>query len=131
MRSTAVSRCESGAFAVLFDKALRPTRRGECRTWPGKDDTHGEFVSQIIQVVGSLLVLSGFALAQWGVLDQKSLRYLMVNTLGSGTLAINATYESQWGFLLLEGVWAIVSVISLSAVLRRRKALKRSSGSNA
>lgn len=75
-------------------------------------------MSQLIQVIGSLLVLAGFALAQWGFLDQKSIRYLVLNTIGSATLAVNAVFESQWGFLLLEGVWAIVSAISLIGVLR-------------
>lgn len=83
-------------------------------------------MSQIIQVIGSLFILSGFALAQWGILDQKSLRYLIVNLVGSATLAVNAYYEAQWGFLLLEGVWAIVSAFSLVGVLRRRVAAKSS-----
>lgn len=80
--------------------------------------------SQIIQVIGSLCILSGFALAQWGILDQKSLRYLIVNLVGSTVLSVNAIYEQQWGFLLLEGVWAIVSAFSLIGVLRRRAAAK-------
>ena len=70
-----------------------------------------------IQVTGSLLVLAGFALAQWGILDQKSLRYLILNAAGSTVLAINAIFEQQWGFLLLEGVWAIVSAVSLVLVV--------------
>jgi len=70
-----------------------------------------------IQVTGSLLVLAGFALAQWGILDQKSLRYLILNAVGSTVLAINAVFERQWGFLLLEGVWAIVSAVSLLLVV--------------
>lgn len=83
-------------------------------------------MSQIIQVIGSLFILSGFALAQWGILDQKSRRYLIVNLVGSATLAVNAYYEVQWGFLLLEGVWAIVSAFSLVGVLRRQVAAKSS-----
>ncbi|MGN6126951.1 MAG: CBU_0592 family membrane protein [Humibacter sp.] len=72
----------------------------------------------VIQIIGSLLVLAGFALAQWGVLDPKSVWYLVVNVVGSGILAVNAVFEGQWGFLLLEGVWAIVSLVSLIGVLR-------------
>jgi hypothetical protein len=72
----------------------------------------------IIQISGSLLVLAGFALAQWGVLDLKSRRYLVLNTAGSAVLAVDAVFEQQWGFLMLEGVWAIVSAIGLIAVLR-------------
>jgi hypothetical protein len=40
--------------------------------------------------------------------------------IGSGVLAVDAVVEAQWGFLLLEGVWAIVSLVSLVGVLRLR-----------
>lgn len=51
-----------------------------------------------------MLVLAGFAAAQRGLLDQKSRRYLVLNLIGSGILAVDAVVEQQWGFLLLEGV---------------------------
>ena len=81
-------------------------------------------MSQLVQIVGSLLVLAGFSLAQRGVLDQKSRRYLIVNLVGSALLAGDAIVEAQWGFLLLEGAWALISLWSLigrlwSPTLRR------------
>lgn len=85
-------------------------------------------MSQLVQILGSLLVLAGFALAQWGYLDQKALSYLVLNTVGSAVLAVNAVLEAQWGFLLLEGVWAIVSAISLIGVLRNRWAVDSGAG---
>jgi len=51
---------------------------------------------------------------------QKSLRYLILNVVGSTVLAVDAVIERQWGFLLLEGVWAIVSAVSMITVLRGR-----------
>jgi hypothetical protein len=82
-------------------------------------------MSQLVQIVGSLLVLAGFALAQRGVLDQKSRRYLIANLFGSALLAGDAIAEAQWGFLLLEGVWAVVSLVSLAAVLRLEALLRK------
>lgn len=72
-----------------------------------------------IQIAGSVLILAGFALAQLGVLDVRSVRYLVLNVVGSAVLAVDAAFGRQWGFLLLEGVWAIVSAAGLIAVLRR------------
>ena len=92
------------------------------RTRPGEDDAPvGCVVRQMIQIAGSLLVLAGFALSQWGVLDPRSRRYLTLNAVGSAILAVDALETGQWGFLLLEGVWAIVSTVGLVRVLRGRR----------
>jgi len=75
-------------------------------------------VDQLIQLAGSALILIAFAGAQTGRLNQKSRRYLLANALGSAVLAVEAAYYRQWGFLLLEGAWAIISVLGMvSAVL--------------
>jgi hypothetical protein len=74
---------------------------------------------QILQLVGALLVLAGFTLAQLRILDPQSLAYLIVNSVGAAILAALALEERQWGFLLLEGVWTLVSVAGLVNRLRR------------
>jgi protein-S-isoprenylcysteine O-methyltransferase Ste14 len=76
--------------------------------------------SQIIQIVGALLVLAGFAGAQFGRLSPHSVSYLVLNLVGSAILAVLAAADRQYGFLLLEGVWAVVSLYGLAAVLRGR-----------
>jgi hypothetical protein len=70
-------------------------------------------VDQVIQVVGALLILTGYAASQFGKLNQHSLTYLLLNAIGSAILAVLGYIERQWGFFLLEGVWALVSVWGL------------------
>ncbi|GAA1819178.1 hypothetical protein GCM10009682_44760 [Luedemannella flava] len=79
-------------------------------------------MSEIFQIVGALLVLAGFTAAQLGRLNPRSVGYLVVNILGAGVLAVVAALDHDWGFLLLEGTWAIVSTASLLGVLRREAA---------
>jgi hypothetical protein len=75
-------------------------------------------MDQVIQVLGSLLILAAFAASQRGALDQSSRTYLVLNLVGSAVLAVLAAYERQLGFLLLETCWALVSGWSLIQQLR-------------
>ncbi|MGH2533500.1 MAG: CBU_0592 family membrane protein [Thermomicrobiales bacterium] len=77
-------------------------------------------MEQVLQVIGALMLLAGFALAQFHVLDQRSTTYLVLNFVGSTLLAVLAYIERQWGFFLLEGVWSIVSIWGLIAHARGR-----------
>jgi hypothetical protein len=68
----------------------------------------------VVQVLGSLLILGAFVTALLGRLNQESYPYLMVNALGSAMLTVTAIISLEWGFILLEGVWAIASVGSIA-----------------
>lgn len=70
-------------------------------------------MEQVVQVLGSLLILVPFVLVQAGRLTTTARVYLALNLLGSGILAADAAHGRQWGFLLLEGVWALVSGYAL------------------
>ncbi|TXG98032.1 MAG: hypothetical protein E6R08_05465 [Nevskiaceae bacterium] len=73
---------------------------------------------QLISLIGALLILAGFALQQLGRWKADDAAYLWTNLLGSATLTVIAWIERQWGFLLMEGVWALVSAWSLLKRLR-------------
>jgi hypothetical protein len=75
-------------------------------------------VDQLVQIIGALLILAAFAAVQFERMRPDSRVYLALNLVGSVILAVLAWFEHQWGFLLLEGVWAIVSAWGLAAALR-------------
>ena len=74
---------------------------------------------QVASILGALLILAPFAAVQFGRLAPSSVAYQALNLLGSGILAAIALHDRQYGFLLLEGTWAIVSLWGLLKVLRR------------
>jgi len=75
-------------------------------------------MDQIIQLAGAILILVAFIAAQRGAMSPQSVVYLVLNLIGSAILAVLAAIDSNWGFLLLEGVWAVVSAWGLAQVLR-------------
>jgi hypothetical protein len=73
-------------------------------------------VDQVIQIVGALLILAAFTAVQVERMRPDSRLYLALNLAGSAILAVLAVIGQQWGFVLLEGVWAIVSAWGLVSI---------------
>jgi hypothetical protein len=65
------------------------------------------------QILGSLLILAAFVLTVMGRIVQDSYFYLVANAVGSAILGVTAVIRREWGFILLEGVWALVSLGSI------------------
>lgn len=78
-------------------------------------------MDQTFQIVGALLILIAYGLGQRRLLDVNSMTYLLLNLAGSLILAILAALDRQWGFLLLEGVWAL---LSLWGIMTRNKKIE-------
>jgi hypothetical protein len=75
-------------------------------------------VVQAISVIGALLILGAFAanLLQW--MNTSNLWYSLLNFVGSAILLVVAVLDQQFGFILLEGAWALVSLWGIIAALQ-------------
>ena len=78
-------------------------------------------MTQVISIIGSIIILSAYGAGQAKLMSTSSLLYAVLNLIGSGILAVIAVIESQWGFLLVEGVWSLISLASVVNILRTRK----------
>lgn len=75
-------------------------------------------MAQLLQILGALLILAAYALAQFRLLETDTYPYLLLNLIGSAILGVLAAMERQWGFLLLEAVWALVSLWGILTRMR-------------
>jgi hypothetical protein len=70
-------------------------------------------MDQVIQVAGAIIILIAYSAGLTGRWSTDSLPYLILNLVGSIILTVLAAISSNWGFLLLEGVWSIVTAWQL------------------
>jgi hypothetical protein len=70
-------------------------------------------LEQLVSLVGAALVLAAYAGLQSGRLDRESAAFCLMNFVGSGLLTWIAVVDRRAGFILLEGLWALLSLIPL------------------
>jgi len=83
---------------------------------------------QLTSVAGAILILLPFAASQLGRLSTQTLTYQILNLVGSAALTTVAVIERQYGFILLEGSWAMISVAGLVRVLTARESAPQTPG---
>ena len=78
-----------------------------------------EILIQASALIGALLIVGAFAALQRGLTTSTSPAYLWANLVGSSLLAVVAIIDRRMGFILLETVWAGVSLWSIVRPARR------------
>lgn len=76
-------------------------------------------MEQAISIAGALLILGAYAANQFAILDRRDRTYNLLNLVGAVVLTVIAFRGRQWGFVLMESVWAVVSIPPLFGVIRR------------
>jgi hypothetical protein len=72
-------------------------------------------MDQVVSFVGALLILGAYAANTYGWLGRQHRLYHVLNLVGAGVLTVVAWRAAQWGFVLLEGVWTLLSLPPLLA----------------
>ncbi|MGH7268235.1 MAG: CBU_0592 family membrane protein [Candidatus Rokuibacteriota bacterium] len=70
-------------------------------------------MEQILALAGALLILAAYAGNQYGLLDRRDVLYNAMNLVGAVILTAVAYRARLWGFVLLEGVWSILTIVPL------------------
>lgn len=65
---------------------------------------------QLVSLAGAALILAAYLALQRGWLPREDRRYNALNFVGSALLAWVAVGDGNWGFIVLEGAWALLSL---------------------
>ena len=80
---------------------------------------------QILSFIAAMLILVAYIGHQARRVDSSRIPYNLANAAGGAVLAWAALHPLQWGFLVLEGTWCVVSIISLLRALTVSRAENR------
>ena len=75
----------------------------------------------IIGISGMVLILFAFFMNQTNRWKNSSLSYDLINLIGSVFLIIYAIPPRAWPFIILNGVWAFVSLRDVITDLRKKR----------
>lgn len=78
-------------------------------------------VVEVLGWVGALVVLAAYALFSLGRLPNGPL-YQVLNLVGGACVAVNVASHGAWPSTIVNGIWAVIAVVVLAGMLRRRRA---------
>ena len=73
---------------------------------------------QAVSIVGAVVILAAFAANQLGWISPSQLLYAGANLLGAAILTVVAVLDEQVGFIVLQGAWALVSLVGIATIMR-------------
>jgi hypothetical protein len=77
-------------------------------------------ILQVVSFVAAMVILVAYVGHQTRRMDSNGVAYNVMNAVGSGVLTYVAFRPFQIGFVVLEGVWAIVSAYAVMRAIRHR-----------
>ena len=80
-----------------------------------------EKITQALSLIGAVVILAAYGAQSFKLLAAGGRLYLAANFIGGVLLCIAAINVGQAGFIILEGAWALISLISLFTLSRARR----------
>lgn len=74
----------------------------------------------LVGVVGSLTICSGYFAVSTGRMDAERAPYHWLNLSGAALLLLSLYFRPNPGAILIEVIWAAIALWSLARILRRR-----------
>jgi hypothetical protein len=78
-----------------------------------------DYAGTIVSCVGVVFLLIALTGSQTGLLPGDTVTSLMFNAIGGALASVGAGLDRVWAFVVLNGIWAILSSFNLSRVLAK------------
>lgn len=76
----------------------------------------------LIGIIGLLFILIAFVLDEfYKKFNQNTVKYNILNVIGSGLLGWYAYVSKVWPFLILNILWFVVALLKLLGILKKRE----------
>ena len=73
-----------------------------------------------IGFTGVAILLVAFVLNAAGKISRDHIAYILMNLIGAGIACAASVLLNYWPFIILEGAWALVSLVALVNYFRNR-----------
>jgi hypothetical protein len=81
----------------------------------------GAVAFQVLQIVLALAICGAYAALQFGFVHPDDRRYLFTNFVCAAGLTVVALIAFQLGFVISNGLWAVVSMAGLVRITQQRR----------
>lgn len=80
-----------------------------------------EIFLEIMGITAMSLILFGYFLISTNKVDAKSVKYHILNVIGSLIFVVYLSIKSAWSAVGLNVAWAVIGIIALFAIFRKKK----------
>lgn len=70
-------------------------------------------LDQAVSLAGAAMILFAYLANQRGWMGPENRAYSLLNVAGASLLLWIAVVDGRWGFIVLEGAWAMISLFAL------------------
>lgn len=81
--------------------------------------------AEILGTIGVSMILVGFSLNLFGLMQRRSYKYILLNLVGGGLACTASILIDFFPFVVLEGTWTVVAAVGLLNLLRSRNAMEQ------
>lgn len=81
-----------------------------------------DWLLHVIGTGGAICVLLAYFLVSNGKVTSSSVPFQLINLVGAALLTTYALMLQGWSLVFLNGIWALIAIVALIRITRRRRA---------